>query len=146
MAEISGAITNGQVTFSAFKPKIVEMHGRDHLERFREMATVVGHGLGIPHWRTTIEINSRTFVELVDQGIISRQLEDKIKRDCIPFVEVDPVKKTAKKPLFTTMKSGSSSPTTTTTTSSSSSSSDTTPGKKPPGPPGTPGCKFFGGK
>ena len=61
---------NNQLIISSFKPKVVEMHGREHLERFREAAEATGVGLNWTQWRFTVEVGGKLYLELVKKGEI----------------------------------------------------------------------------
>ena len=125
------------VTITSFKAKTVEMHGREHLEHFREAATAVGVGLGIPHWRTSISIESKVFKDLVDTGVISTSQVDKIHREIRKSTAVGVVENVTEhgpsRILFrerssSTITTTTETTTTTTTTSESTTSTSTTTG------------------
>lgn len=64
---------DNQVIISTFKPKVVEMHGREHLESFREAAEATGVGLHWTNWRFSIEVGSKIYLELVKKGEIPKE-------------------------------------------------------------------------
>src|SRR5688500_14956306 len=85
MTDHGGKITvsNNQLIISSFKPKVVEMHCRDHLERFREAAVATGIGLNWTQWRFTVEVGSALYLELVKIGEISSDKALKIKEEIL---------------------------------------------------------------
>lgn len=61
-------VKNNQLVKSCFKPRPVELFGREHLERFREAAEATGIGLDWPVGRWSVEIGSKLFKELQANG------------------------------------------------------------------------------
>ena len=95
MSDLGGKITmqNNQLIISSFKPKIVEMHTRDHLDRFREAAEATGVGLGWTKWRFSIEVGSKIYQELVKKNEISKARVNEIKNEMglAAVVKVEPI-------------------------------------------------------
>ena len=71
------SVKNNQLVISSFKPKPVELFGREHLERFREAAEATGIGLDWPVWRWSVELGSKLFKELLAKGALT---EDDVQR------------------------------------------------------------------
>ena len=65
------AVKNNQLVISSFKPRVIDMHGREHLERFREAAEATGMGLDWPVWRWSVELGSKLFKELVAKNVLT---------------------------------------------------------------------------
>jgi hypothetical protein len=74
-------VSNNQLVIATYKPKVVEMHTRDNLERFVEQAEATGVGLQWNQWRFSIEIGSATYIELLKTGEISQARHGEIMRD-----------------------------------------------------------------
>jgi hypothetical protein len=62
-----------RLVLSSFKPKVVDMHSRDHLKIFRETAEATGIGLGWPVWRWSAELGSKHFKGLMASKSISEK-------------------------------------------------------------------------
>ena len=58
--------TKHGLMINTFKPKVVDMHSRDHLERFRDACDATGSGLGWPIWRFSVEIGSKIYLDLIE--------------------------------------------------------------------------------
>jgi hypothetical protein len=65
------SIRNNQLTINTFKPKVVEMYMREHLEKFREAAEATGMGLGWHNWRFTVQVGSNHWRRLVAAGAMA---------------------------------------------------------------------------
>jgi hypothetical protein len=74
-------VSNSQLVIATYKPRIVEMHTREHLDRFMEQAEATGVGLGWLQWRFSIEIGSATYLELLRTGEISQARHGEIVRE-----------------------------------------------------------------
>ena len=60
-------VANKQLIITTFKPKVVEMHSREHLQNFRD-ARVAGVGYNWPEWRFSIELGSNLYVRMLKEG------------------------------------------------------------------------------
>ena len=76
-------VTNNQLIISSFKPKNVEMHWREHLASFRSAAESTGVRLNWPSWRFSIELGSKLYNVLREQGGISDEDHNKIETGSI---------------------------------------------------------------
>ena len=75
-------IQNNRLTINTFKPKVVEMHTREHLEQFREAAEATGMGLNWLHWRFTVQVGSTHWKQLVKAKAIPANRLQAIYMEC----------------------------------------------------------------
>ena len=76
---VVGDLNNKVVVATSFKPKVVELHSRENLDRFKELATTTGIGLNWPQWRFFLEIGSKLWDEAAAKGAISKQRVSEIE-------------------------------------------------------------------
>ena len=80
-------VVNNKLVVTSFKPRPVNMHGREDLENFRESAEATGIGLEWPSWRWSIEVGSRMYKDLVKKKAIPDNVIQKV------FTQMGAVKK-----------------------------------------------------
>src|ERR1700730_4136874 len=81
-------INNDSVILNTFQPKSVPMHGRQHLEAFKERAESVGVGLRFPQWAFSVEVGSKMFLKFVRQNQIPAGCLDRIMDAVNPSLHV----------------------------------------------------------